>query len=94
MKFKYNQSDRRSNIFTKFDQNPSHSKRDIRRKSGTNTQIDRHTDKVCINLQSRDCNDKGVATWSKPLTISYEETRGIIILLFYTEDATMKQTLK
>ena len=39
----YNQSDGSYNIFTKFDQNPTHSNQDISRESGT----DRHTDKVC-----------------------------------------------
>ena len=35
-------SDQNSNIFTKFDQNPTHSKRDISHKSGTDRQ---HTDR-------------------------------------------------
>ena len=41
---KYNQSDQSSNIFTKFDQNPTGSKRDISRKSGTDTHTDTRTD--------------------------------------------------
>ena len=47
MKFWYNQSDQSSNIFTKFDQNPTHCKRDISRKSGTDThtRTNRHTDR-------------------------------------------------
>ena len=47
LKLYYNQSDQRSNIFTKFDQNPTHSKRDISRKSGTDTHThtDRQTDR-------------------------------------------------
>ena len=43
MKLLYNQSDHSSNIFLKFDQNPTHSKRDISRKSGTDTQTDKKT---------------------------------------------------
>ena len=38
MKFWYNQSDQSYNIFIKFDQNPTHSNRDIGRKRGTDTQ--------------------------------------------------------
>ena len=45
LKFYYNQSDQSSNIFTKFDHNPTHSKRDISRKCGTDTQTDTHTDR-------------------------------------------------
>ena len=43
MKFQYNHSDRSSNIFTKFDQNPTQSKRDKSRKSGTDRQTHTHT---------------------------------------------------
>ena len=57
MKFSYNQSDRSSNIFTKLDQNPTLSKRDISRKISTDTQTDTHTDIVC-SLQSTDCDDE------------------------------------
>ena len=56
MKFYYNQSDQTSNIFTKFNQNPTLSKRDIGHKSG----IDRRTHrqkKVCRSLQSTDNDD-------------------------------------
>ena len=45
MKFRYKQSDQISNIFTKFDQNPTHNKRDISRKSGTDTDTHRQTDR-------------------------------------------------
>ena len=41
MEFQYIQSDRGFKIFTKFDQNPTHSKRDISRKNGTDTQTHR-----------------------------------------------------
>ena len=58
MKFWYNKSDQSPDIFTKFDQNPIHSKRDISRKSGTDRQTDTHTDKVCRSLQSTDCGDE------------------------------------
>ena len=43
MKFWYNQSDLSSNIFIKFDQNPTHRKRDMSRKSGTDRQTHRQT---------------------------------------------------
>ena len=48
-----------TNIFTKFDQNMTHSKRDISRKSETDRHTHTHTqrDKVCKSLQSRDCDD-------------------------------------
>ena len=42
MKFLYNQSDLSSNTFTKFDQNPTHSYRDI----GLNSRTDRKTDRA------------------------------------------------
>ena len=60
MKFQYNQSYLSSNIFTKFEQNLIHSKRDTSRKSETDTPTDRHTyrDKVCRSLQSTDCDDE------------------------------------
>ena len=59
MKFQYNYSDRSSNIFTKFDKNPTQSKRDISRKSGTDrqTQTHKHTDKVCRIQQATDTGD-------------------------------------
>ena len=55
MKFYYNQSDQSSNIFTKFDRNPTHSKRDISRKSKggqthrqTDTQTNSHTERESL----------------------------------------------
>ena len=49
MKFLYYQSDVSSNTFTKFINNPTHSKRNVCRKSGTDThtQIHTHRDKFC-----------------------------------------------
>ena len=47
-------------MFTKIDQNPTHSKRNISRKTGqTDTHTDRHThtDKVCWSLQSTGCDE-------------------------------------
>ena len=43
LKFYYNQSDLSSNIPTKFYQNPTHSNRDISRKSGTDRPTHTHT---------------------------------------------------
>ena len=47
MKFLYNKLDQSSNILTKFDQNPTHSKCDTSHKKG---QTDRHIDTVCRSL--------------------------------------------
>ena len=70
MKFQYNQSDRSFNMFTKFDQNPTHSKRDITRKSVTDSNIDSETDRETHThthtqthtqikfLGATDCDDK------------------------------------
>ena len=52
MKFQYNQSDQSSNIFTKFDQNPTHNKQDISRKSGAYRQIDRHIQIKFVGIYS------------------------------------------
>ena len=68
MKFWYNQSDQSSHTFTKFDQNPTYSKRDISRKSGADTDTDRHTDKVCRSIQSTDCDNIDPFHPNPPLT--------------------------
>ena len=56
-KFSYNQSDLSVNIFIKFYQNPNHSKWDKSRKSGTDRQTDRQTDKVGRSHSLPDCDD-------------------------------------
>ena len=79
-------------IFTKFDQNPTHSKQDISCKSGTFRHTDTHRDKVCRSLQSTDCDDKiccsdkltlillfqltGRLEWSAPTLESIQQTCG------------------
>ena len=45
MNFLHDQSDQKSNIFTKFDQNPTHSKRDISCESGTDTHTHTHIER-------------------------------------------------